>query len=623
MTAAVHSPATRSEQRPGPATPAETSLPVAQFLCELRSIVTRIQDSRSCRAALLDVLLHHRRLMGGAWIDASEIQTTAVVERLTGPVLGRPEVRTWLWRMALDVAGGGGLVHNPHPEIRNLSALGVGVRRASGGYDLLVVLAANLTRELAEPELLTLQSVAAVWEQAELAHRVQEAEEQTRSAAVLVDLVRRLNAAGTLAGACQELSRSVQEHLHCGLVGMGWCAEPGALPRLQALADGVEFDRHSPQVQRIEAALGESTLSGQLHVWPQASAAGTPLALKRLTEVLGVEAAVTVPLVDAADNIVGSLLCAGAARSLVGESSRRFLDAAAVAAGAALASIRRHEGGWATRVVRWSGTRAAQWRGVGLALGTAAIAGLLSLPLPYRISARCRTAPVERRISPAPFDGLLRETLVAPGDVVRSGQPLAVMDGREIHWELAGVVAEAEKAARERDAYMAAHDIARSVMSGLEVERLRTRETLLRDRLQRLEVRSPLDGIVLQGSLDRRENVPVTVGQALYEIAPLEQLRVEVAIPAEEISHVRVGLPVELRLNGAAGDRLEGRITRIRPASEVRDGRNVFVAEADLENREGRWRPGMEGAVRIIGDAHPLGWNLFHRAWEYVLTRVW
>jgi multidrug efflux pump subunit AcrA (membrane-fusion protein) len=330
----------------------------------------------------------------------------------------------------------------------------------------------------------------------------------------------------------------------------------------------------------------------------------------------------SVPLRDADETIVGSLICTGEARRLLVEPTRRFLDAAAVPVGAALASARRSEGGRCIRSMRTASKWLKSWGGWLALAGTCGVAGVLSIPMTYRIPARGELAVVERRVSVAPFEGLLLETLAAPGDVVEAGQPLARMDGREVHWELAGVLAERERAARERDTALAAHDVSRSLMAGLEVERLQTREELLRNRLDRLEVRSPLTGIVLSGSLERRENVPVDVGQALYEIAPLEALRLEVAVPAAEISHVRPGMVVEVRLAGTASEIVTGRISRIRPASELRGGRNVFIAHVELPNPDGRWRPGMEGSVRIVGDSHPLGWNLFHRAWEYLLTRV-
>ena len=30
----------------------------------------------------------------------------------------------------------------------------------------------------------------------------------------------------------------------------------------------------------------------------------------------------------------------------------------------------------------------------------------------------------------------------------------------------------------------------------------------------------------------------------------------------------------------------------------------------------------MKGTAKIVGDRHPLGWNLFHKAWNQVVFRI-
>ena len=98
----------------------------------------------------------------------------------------------------------------------------------------------------------------------------------------------------------------------------------------------------------------------------------------------------------------------------------------------------------------------------------------------------------------------------------------------------------------------------------------------------------------------------------------MHPLRLEVALPAEEFANVRVGHSVAVSLDGLADRKVEAEIRRIRPRSEIRDGHNVFIAEVEIDNADQRLRPGIQGVAVITGDSHPLGWNLFHRAWEGV-----
>jgi hypothetical protein len=104
----------------------------------------------------------------------------------------------------------------------------------------------------------------------------------------------------------------------------------------------------------------------------------------------------------------------------------------------------------------------------------------------------------------------------------------------------------------------------------------------------------------------------------LYEIAPLDAMVAELAVPDEEISYVREGLPVTVRLDAHPGRALKGRIARVHPRAETRDTDNVFVAEMLLDNPDAGLRPGMKGRAKIRSDRRWLWWILFHEPWERV-----
>ena len=65
--------------------------------------------------------------------------------------------------------------------------------------------------------------------------------------------------------------------------------------------------------------------------------------------------------------------------------------------------------------------------------------------------------------------------------------------------------------------------------------------------------------------------------------------------------------------------KLLARLERIK-LQEVIDNENVFIAEVEIPNDKQLLRPGMEGRARISADRHPLGWNLFHKAWYAALA---
>lgn len=251
-----------------------------------------------------------------------------------------------------------------------------------------------------------------------------------------------------------------------------------------------------------------------------------------------------------------------------------------------------------------------------------AIVAIMAFPIPYRISCRCVVEPMQRRFVVAPHDGMIETSLVQPGDVVHAGQPLARMDGREVRWELAGLEASRRQAQQQRDTNLTRGELGKSELARLEVEQLDAKLELLRRRESLLELQAPLDGIVLSGSVDKLSSAPVKVGQVIFEIAPLDRLRIEVATPAEDYRHIVADAPIELRFEGRLNELETGKLTRVRPRSEIRDSADVFVAEVELDNPQLSLRPGQRGLAVVVGPRHPLAWNLFHKASER-LWHVW
>jgi multidrug efflux pump subunit AcrA (membrane-fusion protein) len=122
--------------------------------------------------------------------------------------------------------------------------------------------------------------------------------------------------------------------------------------------------------------------------------------------------------------------------------------------------------------------------------------------------------------------------------------------------------------------------------------------------------------MVVVGDLEKAEGAPLSMGQALFEIAPLDAMVVEFAVPEEDIAHVREGMTVRFRLDAYPGRQWEGRIDRIHPRAEQREQQQVFVAQLAMENPAQLWKPGMSGRAKIVAPHRPLGWVLLHKAWE-------
>lgn len=299
------------------------------------------------------------------------------------------------------------------------------------------------------------------------------------------------------------------------------------------------------------------------------------------------------------------------------DATRDGIEALVSVAAPCLRLFELARGGRLTNLLR-TGREAVKTR-KGLLFGLAFALLAMLIPYPYRVKCDCELQPVTRRFVPVPYDGVLQDVFVEPGDEITVGQVLARMDGREIGWELTSAQADYKQAAKQYDGDLAMRDAAAAQVAKLEMERLKVQIDLLEDRTRNLEVKSPIDGVVIGGDPIKKKGARLTQGDTLFEAGPLSKMVAEVLVPDNEISRVQVGQPVSMRLDAYPSDPWKGQIVRISPSAEVRDQANVFVAEFEIENPKHVLRPGMRGRTRITTSWRPVGWNLFHKAWEQMV----
>lgn len=445
---------------------------------------------------------------------------------------------------------------------------------------------------------------------------------EAEGAATLADLSGRLTSSDDLAMGCYRLVNEFQRHLDCDQVVLGLRRGTRHSCRVAAISGVSRIDHRSERVRALEAVLDEALVRDELTAWPPVDASDRHalLAHKRLAESVGVGCVISCPIRDEQGTVQGAWLLLGDEDRLARRpATTRLLRAAATPVGSCLALLRRAERGWLQK--RISGVRDAlrkKWCRAMLAVAALVVAAMF-IPLPYRVKCDCELQPVVRRYVAAPFDATLERSHVEPGDLVSENQLLAQIDGREIRWELAGVDAEKTRAAKQRDGHLATQEFGSAQVAAYEMERLDLKAKLLEHRGENVEIRSPLSGIVISGDLKKAEGVPLTVGQTLFEIAPLDRMIVEIAVPEDDVRHIRAGQMVDIVLDAFPRERFQGSLVRIHPRSEVKETQHVFIAEFEMENPLQLLRPGMRGEAKITTDRHPLVWNLFHKPWEKAL----
>lgn len=458
------------------------------------------------------------------------------------------------------------------------------------------------------------------------------AAEVSQHLAALIDMINRLHGGTHEQTASRQLVNDLAAHLSSStavqfVVSLAMVDEITLRCNVVAASDMLQLDQRCEKVIARQSAAQEAIARSAVSVWPtsQPSKRHALLAQEQLAEVESSQLAVSAPFELTDGKPLAVVVCtatwATQDQALTAEDVSndvgRFLNAAAVPLATALKLRNQLDRPW------WK-IAASKMRKVCLTKRSHLIAAVIALsgammlvPMDYKVTCQVELQPVSRRFLASPFAAQLKSCLVEPGDIVEAGQLLAVLDGREIQWELSGVLSDLEKAKKERNTYLSERSFGLAAIARHEAERMQNKASLLQDRLNQLEVRSPIDGVIVSGDLKDTEGAPLETGQSLFEVAPLDRMKVHVGVPEDDIRHVTKSMRAVLQLDAMPSESLETRLESIRPTAEIFEDDNVFIAEAEMDNSDRRLRPGMRGQAKVSTGKQPLGWNLFHKpvAW--------
>ena len=449
-----------------------------------------------------------------------------------------------------------------------------------------------------------------------------------RLSAVL-DQVATLSRHQKLQQALFESVNGLRLHFSCARVALGLVRGHRVL--LTALSEAAEFDRHSVLSKAYVDAMTEAMDVGRTlrSEASEADAARNPVGsrLADLRQTSGSRAVVALP-VRAGGEVLAVVVLERVDQGW-SDQDLEWLDAFSALACPLIRYRIKSEQGVFRRLQDRAQELSQRLFGEGFLtwkLGAVVLLALvivMALPITYRVSAKTVIEGEVHRVLAAPFDGFLQQVHVRPGDEVRGGQVMASLDDRELRMEEARWTSERDQnASRLREA-MANHDLAAIAQIQAQLAQADAQLGLVRQKLERSQIRAPFEGVVVAGDLAQELGASVEMGKRLFEVAPLESYRVVLQVDERDIRHVRLGQRGSIVMTGFAGDPMDFDVNVVTPVATAEDGQNFFRVEAHLHGELPRLRPGMEGVGKIETERRSVAWVLMHRFTDWLRLTLW
>ena len=134
-----------------------------------------------------------------------------------------------------------------------------------------------------------------------------------------------------------------------------------------------------------------------------------------------------------------------------------------------------------------------------------------------------------------------------------------------------------------------------------EVKQAQARLAQSRVDLVRTDIRSPIDGVVIERLVDPGQTVAASFNTPqLFRIAEdLSKMQVEADVDEADIGEVKDGQPVTFTVDAYPDERFEGTVRQIRKAPQEEQNVVTYTVVATAENPDEKLLPGMTATVEI------------------------
>lgn len=118
-------------------------------------------------------------------------------------------------------------------------------------------------------------------------------------------------------------------------------------------------------------------------------------------------------------------------------------------------------------------------------------------------------------------------------------------------------------------------------------------------------ITAPMNGVVIARFVEQGTIVPpgtslFSQGNTLLQIADTSRMYVEVSVDEADIGSVRIGQPVDIRVDAFRRERFKGKVSRIDPQAVLEQNVTVIKVRVEIEKPDPRLKPGMNASCEFL-----------------------
>ena len=234
--------------------------------------------------------------------------------------------------------------------------------------------------------------------------------------------------------------------------------------------------------------------------------------------------------------------------------------------------------------------------------------------------------PLARADARPTLSGVIDRVFVREGGRVERGAPIAHLRDDELRASRDAAAAAVTEAEREAAIAAAQGNAADERLQRSRADILERDLRLVEQQLAAATIRAPVSGIVLTPRPEERVGERVEEGDVVITVGRTDSLELDFGVDERDITRVREGAEVHLRVGALPQRTFAGRVVWVAPVSGDSSSTVSFPVRAVVDNADGLLKPGMAAYARVLTEPASAAWRVLRdpaRALRLVFWRVW
>ncbi|MGB8523733.1 MAG: efflux RND transporter periplasmic adaptor subunit [Candidatus Acidiferrales bacterium] len=283
------------------------------------------------------------------------------------------------------------------------------------------------------------------------------------------------------------------------------------------------------------------------------------------------------------------------------------------------------------KYMAWKMTRAQQVGALGLVLL------FLVPPFSSKVTTDLVLEPGKDARVRATVDGRIQKVFVREGDQVKAGQLLAVLENPDINADVQSLTHQLALASSNLRNNQDRSDFSQAAQVVRDRGRFQQELSVAQKRVQNLEVRAPIDGIVITSNVDQEAGEYLSAGDEFARVVDRSTMKARILVQDRELPDVQSGAPAKVKMLPFPFRTYLGHVDKILPAAAPdhpvaqteklerlgQELANFVAVEMEIPNPDGSLREGMTGKAKISGPKHSLAWQAGQATWRWVRSQFW